>query len=74
MVLAPDPIARTKPIEAIEPCADLPTLPEDLPTLSQDAAMQTLLSTKVRSDEIYRDCKARHKALADWIIAEEVDP
>ncbi len=74
MVLAPEPIARSKPIEAIEPCEELPTLPDELPTLSQSDAMKTLLTTKVRSDEIYRDCAARHKALADWIMEDEVSP
>lgn len=74
MVLTPEPIARSKPIEAIAPCEALPTLPEALPTLSKNDAMKTLLTTKVRSDEIYRDCAARHKALADWIVEDGVSP
>lgn len=71
VVLAPDPIARSKPIEAIEPCPDeLPTLPDTLPDMQKDEALRTILATKISSDEVYRDCAARQKALADWIIDE----
>jgi hypothetical protein len=74
VVLAPEAIARSKPIEAIEPCTELPTLPDNFLTLPKNDAVKTLLMTKVRSDEIYRDCAARHKALADWIMEDEVSP
>jgi monomeric isocitrate dehydrogenase len=52
----------------------LPTLPDNFLTLPKNDAVKTLLMTKVRSDEIYRDCAARHKALADWIMEDEVSP
>jgi monomeric isocitrate dehydrogenase len=52
----------------------LPTLPDNFLTLPKNDAVKTLLTTKVRSDEIYRDCAARHKALADWIMEDEVSP
>ena len=52
-------------------CGELPVLPANLPQQNLEDALRTVLRTKARSDEVYRECVLRQAALAEWIAEED---
>lgn len=40
--------------------------------LAENGKLSTILRTSVERSEQYQECKLRHKALADWVINDEV--
>lgn len=70
VVLTPEPIARSKPVEAMQGCGVLPTLPPALSAMSSRDALAAILRNKFSADNLFRECALRHQSLVDWINAE----
>ena len=65
--LQPEAPPRSKPVEAMQACGELPALPADLPQQDLEDALRTILRTKARGDEVFRECVLRQAELARWI-------
>lgn len=57
-------------MEAMEPCGPLPQLSPSVKTLRAGPALREVLRNKIRADAVYRECKAKHNNLVDWINAD----
>ena len=70
MVLAPEIPPRSKPVEAMVDCGELPQLPIVVVGMDTEEALRVLLETKINGDAVFHECAARHNGLVDWINEE----
>lgn len=67
MISDPPVPERKKPVEALQPCEDLPNLPENLPQMELEEALKEVIRVKRKGDEIFMTCRLRHQELVRFI-------
>lgn len=67
VVADPPTPPRGKPLEAMQACGELATLPATVTEAPLEEALREVLRAKIRSDAVFHECATRHEALVRWI-------